>query len=225
MRITLVVRILLAVGVSTTIVACIRMNDVQNQESIQGSWIANRIPEVQGVSLEEYAQKTNLLLSDTNSYTIFSFFGEGRAKYYPYIQKDGKYIPGNLLEGHWLVRDNILYVSRGEMPLTPMCEFEVKGDKLRLLQSKKMRITYFASLIEECNKRIADETNQQAFLEYASLLTYATNMKRATESIGSDFTLSRTYMLKNGEPTEINEEHDIALIAPTNKIHRFKFYK
>jgi lipoprotein len=190
--------------------------------TLQGIWYAKRLPLVQGITAEEYAAKMGLLTSDTVSFSGFCFLHSGKAHYYPYIQADGSYIPGNKIEGQWDVRNDILYFAEGTLPLTPLYEIEMRDSTLLLHQTKQMQLSYLQTVISECNKRISKRSEQRDFLEYASVLSRFAEMQRIVESMPEDFATTYTFAMRNDEPKEIDEERDAALIVP-KKEPRYRY--
>ena len=186
--------------------------------TLQGIWYAKRLPLVQGITAEEYAAKMGLLSSDTVSFSGFCFLHSGKAYYYPYIQADGSYIPGNKIEGQWDVRGDILYFAEGTLPLTPLYEIEMRDSTLLLHQTKQMQLSYLQTVISECNKRISKRSEQRDFLEYASVLSRMTEMQRIAQSMPNGFTSTYTFVLQNKEPKEINEEQEATLIIPRKEL-------
>lgn len=196
--------------------------DSVSTATLQGTWYAKRLPLVQGVTTEEYAAKMGLLTSDTVSLSSYCFLHSGKAHYYPYIQADGTYIPGNKIEGQWEVRGNVLYFAEGTLPLTPLYEIEMRDSTLLLHQTKQMQLSYLQTVISECNKRISKRSEQRDFLEYASVLSRFAEMQRIVESMPEDFATTYTFAMRNDEPKEINEERDAALIVP-KKEPRYRY--
>lgn len=190
--------------------------------TLQGIWYAKRLPLVQGITAEEYAAKMGLLTGDTTSLSSFYFLHSGKAYYYPYIQADGSYIPGNKIEGQWDVRGDILYFAEGTLPLTPLYEIEMRGSTLLLHQTKQMQLSYLQTVISECNKRISKRSEQRDFLEYASVLSRHVEMQRIVEGMPEDFATTYTFAMQNDEPKEIDEEQDVALIVP-KKEPRYRY--
>jgi len=182
--------------------------------TLQGIWYAKRLPLVQGITAEEYAAKMGLLTSDTVSFSGFCFLHSGKAHYYPYIQADGSYIPGNKIEGQWDVRNDILYFAEGTLPLTPLYEIEMRDSTLLLHQTKQMQLSYLQTVISECNKRISKRSEQRDFLEYASVLSRFVEMQRIVEGMPEDFATTYTFAMQNDEPKEIDEEREVQLIIP-----------
>ena len=179
-----------------------------------GTWFTKRLPLVRGVTRDEYITKYSLLGKDTILLTGFCFLNNGKAHYYPYIQSDGKYIPGNRIEGRWDVHGKLLYFAEGTLPLTAIYEIEMRDSILLLHQTKQMQRDYIQVVISECNKRISRKIVQHDFLEYASVLSRFTEQQRILETLPNDFSMTYCFVQQNAEPKEITDEQEADLIAP-----------
>lgn len=127
----------------------------QYEKQLPGVWVAQRLPEVEGISVEEYARNMLLLPTDTKSCIIYSFQRNGQVSYYPFVQERGVYIPGNKQEGRWAVRGNMLYIAHGTFPLLPMFEVSFVDSCLILRQTRQMQLDY----LDATNVWVTEQTN------------------------------------------------------------------
>jgi len=186
----------------------------QYEKQLPGVWVAQRLPEVEGISVEEYVRGMLLLSTDSQSRIIYSFQRNGRMSYYPFVQERGVYIPGNKQDGRWAVRDNMLYIALGTLPLFPMFEISFVDSLLVLRQTRQMQLDYLEAMIRECDDRLNKNVNQLETLNCQKILTNAKDIHQRISRLSGDYTVSRSYTLRESEPIEENTDLELTVELP-----------
>lgn len=186
----------------------------QYEKQLPGVWVAQRLPEVEGISVEEYARNMLLLPTDTKSCIIYSFQRNGQVSYYPFVQERGVYIPGNKQEGRWAVRGNMLYIAHGTFPLLPMFEVAFVDSCLILRQTRQMQLDYLDATIRVCNERLGNRANQLEAFSCKTILAEAKDVQQRIARLSGDYTVSRSYTLRESEPMEENTDLELTVELP-----------
>ena len=111
-------------------------DEVQYRRTLIGMWMTQRLPAVNGVDAESYLTRMNISPTDTSTFMGYCFVPDGTVLYYPFIQPDGTYIPGNCIEGTWRIKGKTLYMARKTYQLRPFYEIELIDSVLRFHQTK-----------------------------------------------------------------------------------------
>lgn len=213
--------ILLLASFSFLVVACGYNTEYESKYKSQlpGVWIAKRLPQVEGLSIEEYVRTMQLLPIDSDARTIYSFRQNGRLSYYPFVQERGVYVPGNKLEGRWTIRGNTLYIAQGTFPLIPMYEVAFTDSSLVLRQTRQMQQDYLEALISACNDRLDRNANQHQLeiVNCKTILANAQDMQRRIARLHGDYAVSRNYTLRETEPTEEDTDLEMAVEIPSKE--------
>ena len=122
-------------------------DEVRYRGALVGMWMTSRLPAVNGVDAESYLTRMNISPKDTSTFMGYRFMPDGTVLYYPFIQHDGTYIPGNCIEGSWLIKGRTLYMARKTYQLRPFYEIELIDSVLRFHQTKQMQLAYAQSLM------------------------------------------------------------------------------
>lgn len=193
-------------------------DEVRYRGALVGMWMTSRLPAVNGVDAESYLTRMNISPKDTSTFMGYRFMPDGTVLYYPFIQHDGTYIPGNCIEGTWLIKGRTLYMARKTYQLRPFYEIELIDSVLRFHQTKQMQLAYAQSLIDECNSRLLHQYKQSDILEITTLLAHTIEVKRSIEQLPSSYTVYRDYFISPITPHAINNEHESALAISTDYI-------